>query len=338
MATKKISKDKTSTSVKTPIAVVISDLHMSLKFLEPASKALENAIEYANSLKVPLICAGDFHDTKAIHRSECIRASRELLKNAAIKPILLVGNHDRENEKADAHALDCYADLAKIVNHIHEMNLGGTSVTFIPYCHDREHFDLNVRNSASDTQLIVHQGIAGAKMGEYVADRSQVDPSVFDRFTKPVYSGHYHEKQTVGNFTYFGTPFTTSFSEAKDGPKGFHILMSDGTIELVETNLRKHIVVECSVDELLRMETIDPNHLLWLKVSDTAANLARIKKADIGAKILGHSNFKLDKIKTDNAEVADVKVSKSQTFEQIMSGMITNDFQRRVWEKLNEAA
>ena len=60
--------------MKIPTAVLISDVHYSLQTLPLADKVMRMAIDKANSLGVPLIVAGDLHDTKANMRAECVNA------------------------------------------------------------------------------------------------------------------------------------------------------------------------------------------------------------------------------------------------------------------------
>ena len=50
---------------RSPIAVLISDIHYNINTLPVADAALRQAIAKANELDVVLIVTGDLHDTKA---------------------------------------------------------------------------------------------------------------------------------------------------------------------------------------------------------------------------------------------------------------------------------
>ena len=77
-----------------PIAVLISDVHYNLTTLPLADAAMRQAIAEANSLGVPLIVAGDLHDTKANLRGECVNAMIEAFAMLDHGCYILRGNHD----------------------------------------------------------------------------------------------------------------------------------------------------------------------------------------------------------------------------------------------------
>ena len=77
-----------------PRAVLISDVHYNLQTLPLADAAMRQAIQKANELQVPLIVAGDLHDTKANLRGECINAMLETFNTCEQDIYFLIGNHD----------------------------------------------------------------------------------------------------------------------------------------------------------------------------------------------------------------------------------------------------
>src|SRR5882757_6401470 len=93
-----------------PTAVLISDVHYNVHTLKLADAAVRMAVAKANELNVPLIVAGDLHDTKANVRGEWINGMRDTFKLVTkvvgwngedIKRVyILRGNHDAINEKS----------------------------------------------------------------------------------------------------------------------------------------------------------------------------------------------------------------------------------------------
>lgn len=289
----------------TPKCVLISDIHYNINNLTLADACLKKAVSKAEELGVPLIVAGDMHDTKAIVRGECIKAIMNTLRIGPVRRIVMPGNHCMLNEKSKEHSLEFLRNLCDIIDTptLDEE----TGFWFIPYQHDPEEVRKIVSSIPKGSTIIAHQGVSGAKEGHYIHDRSAVLKEIFADYR--VISGHYHRAQDikcgrprkngVGLFSYIGSPYTTSFAEANDGPKGFRILYDNGLLELVPTNLRKHVVLERCIDNVNTPVDINPGDLIWLKVSGPHSELEKLKKQDLGMNLFGHTNFKLDKIYTD---------------------------------------
>jgi DNA repair exonuclease SbcCD nuclease subunit len=269
-----------------PIAVCISDIHFNINNLTLSAMALDAAICESNRLGVRLIIAGDLHDTKAIIRAEVANKVMELLGRAKQTVYLLVGNHDLVNEKGTEHGLGIYAHSAHIVRSKVEVE----GMTLIPYQSSPEAFLEAIQGSTGI--VVCHQGARGAYMGDYVQDRTSVDPN--ELAGRIVISGHYHKHQTVGSLTYIGSPFTMTWGEAKDGPKGFLVLNEDGTYERRILELRRHKIIEVDHDKLHEM-SLDhrPQDLVWVKIRGPKSALSSIKRETVQA-FLGRNDFKLD--------------------------------------------
>lgn len=275
------------------IAVLISDVHYNLQTLPLADTAMRLAIVKANELNVPLIVAGDLHDTKANMRGECVNAMIETFKLAKHFPTILVGNHDKINEKSVEHSLNFLSNYAQIVRGFSN-KLGEFSM--LAYQHSTEEYKWYLHNCMAEKILICHQGLNTANMGDYIQDKSAITPQ--DVAGLIVISGHYHTRQTIqlpngGKWEYIGSPYTQSWGEAKDPEKGFQILYSDGSLEFVSTNLRKHIIWETNAAFSQGCDiTRKPGDLLWVKVTDTREKLSKISKESI-SKRFGLDDYKL---------------------------------------------
>lgn len=297
-----------------PIAVIISDLHFNILNLELSTKALQKAIIEAKKLDVPLIIAGDLHDTKAIIRAEVANRLLQLL-DGNVQTYIIVGNHDRINEKANAHGLNYLKDVAHIVEEPTDVD----DMTLLPYYHDTDALKRDLAKIENDI-VIMHQGVKGAFMGDYIQDKSSIDPEELANFT--VISGHYHKHQTVGTVTYIGSPFTMTFGEANDGLKGFLVLNSDGSFERRILDLRKHVIINTTVEERVKVK-LQSNDLLWLKITGPTSELKKLKKTELGQFYIGHSNFKLDLIPTDAEEVklSPVTMSEPEMLDSLINGL-----------------
>lgn len=308
-------------SLKNPRAILISDIHYNINTLSLADAALKQAVTKANDFEIPLIIAGDLHDTKANIRGECINAIRNTLKSlhrvqryekyeTAPNCYILRGNHDAINEKSKEHSLNFLEDLAYIIGKPGFSNdlgaINGKSIHLIPYHHDPKELKKYLKTVDKGSCLIMHQGLEGSSAGDYIQDKSAISRDSLSSFT--VLSGHYHTRQSVslpenGMFTYIGNPYTLFYSEATDPEKGFQILYANGSTEFIPTNLRKHIVVDISVNELLEFHhhiDVKEDDLLWVKIRGPKEQLMKHNRNSVSSHLnLLYTNWKLDFIPID---------------------------------------
>lgn len=317
---------------KQPIAVCISDLHFNLNNLELASAALKMAINKSNELQVPLVIAGDLHDTKAIIRAEVANRLLALFTGGPQQVYILVGNHDLINEKGTAHGLNYLGILSNvlIIDTVRVFRLLPSQLTLMPY----QSATFSITDPAGI--IIMHQGVKGAFMGDYIQDKSSIDSELLKN--SQVISGHYHKHQTVGTVTYIGSPYTQSYGEANDPAKGFLVLYSDGSYDRVLTNLRKHIVIDRTLDTLGDpIPNHSPGDLVWIKIKGPLSELHKLDKIEIGQKLLGHSNYKLDLI-ADKVEPQTIEKSETLTsnelFETLILEMAETDEQKAYVKEL----
>lgn len=288
-----------------PLFVAISDIHFNINNLQLASKSLQVALSKAEELNIPLVIAGDLNDTKAIIRAEVANAIISILENSKIWVIILEGNHDKVNEKSSEHSLNYLRPYATILDEPETLALdGGWNgwVTFIPYMTDTSNFSLSGQNS---NIVVMHQGFRGAFMGDYIQDKSSMSTDIVKDYT--VISGHYHRHQTLGTVTYIGSPYTITYGEANDGPKGFLIVNEDGTFTREILNLRKHIILERNLlNRFDRVPNYNPGDLVRIKLRGTRKALSAVDKHELGQKLFGHSNFSLDLISEDPVREVDI--------------------------------
>lgn len=305
-----------------PLAVIISDIHYSLNTLKLADAAMRHAIDTANRLNVPVIVAGDLHDTKANLRAECVNAMIETFDLCFLPATILVGNHDKINEKSEDNALNFLEKHSEFIvskpgrypvasglRDETNPHLVECYIHMIPYQHDPDALRAYLKTIPKGSTVIMHQGIQGSESGEYIQDKSAINPE--DVAGLNVISGHYHTRQTIelpegGRWQYVGNPFTLNYAEANDPPKGYLILMDDGTTKFVPTNLRKHVKFELTAEWLGEASLVPPgafagpDDLLWVKVHGTRAELAPWTKDSITRSLyLEKRQFRLDLIPTD---------------------------------------
>lgn len=303
-----------------PLFVAISDLHFNINNLDLASQALEAAINKAKELNVSLVIAGDLHDTKDIIRGKVANKLLEILGNHWLKSvIILAGNHDLINEKSNEHGLNYLKNLegVYIINQTDIPRAWIKNTYFIAYQSNSVDLTKKFAQIPKGSTIVMHQGFLGAAMGDYIQDKSSIDPELVKDFI--VISGHYHRHQTIGTVTYIGSPFTHTFGEANDGLKGFLIVNEDGSFTRVALLLRSHRIFEMTwangewvAPELTYYTTFDSS--IWVKMRGPQSELAKINKKDLGMKLFCHTNYKLDKIPTDSIKLTN-KIDNLSNFE-----------------------
>ncbi len=298
-----------------PIAVLISDVHYNLQTLPLADASMRQAIAKANDLHVPVIVAGDLHDSKANMRAECVNAMLKTFNEVKTECFILIGNHDLINEKSDTNSLEFLDELNSRIWLVREnMHAYQASVVCIAYHSDTEKLKKLIKSlhpNYAGFPLIMHQGITGSNSGEYIQDKSAISKQ--DVSGLRIISGHYHQRQTIdlpdgGKWDYIGNPYTLNYGEANDPEKGFRILMQDGSLEFVPTDLRRHHIHEFIAQPCKeRMVEIisqsfyssNVNDLVWAKVRGPKECLNKITKKYIRKHFMHSDNFKLDLIPTD---------------------------------------
>lgn len=289
-----------------PKAVLITDVHYSLATLELANRSMLKAIDTANEMEVPLVVCGDLHDSKANMRAECVNVMLETFKRSKTQCYVLIGNHCKTHEKAETHALNFLAPYAQIVDQpvfVEELN-----AMLIPYQTDPDRFKRYLPDSGL---VIAHQGVTGSDSGEYIQDRSAVNPE--DMADLMVISGHYHRRQTIplenGSWTYLGNPYTLGYGEADHPPKGYHILYDDNSLEFVGLDLRKHVILKWGWNNGANADNSGifwttpfapkPEDLVWVKVEGTKEQLAKVTKEWLRTQGTLPEIFRLDFIPAD---------------------------------------
>lgn len=298
-----------------PLAVLISDIHFSLSTIDVASIALKDALGTAEKLKVPLILCGDTNDTKAIIRAEVANALIDCLKAAEVPVYILVGNHDLINEKGKEHGLKYLAPYAHIISEPTEVMVDHHPVFMVPYQSTPEAFTEAMRNFKGGI-VIMHQGVNGAFMGDYIQDKSAIMP---DFEGTKVFSGHYHRHQTVGDVTYIGNPYSLSFGEANDGPKGYLVINADGSYKQNVLNLRKHHIIDVPAYELKtivdhrdqlsqfsKYKDIPLGSPIRLRVTGVhKSDMKFFTKPLVGLALFGHENFNMELVEKESSTTLD---------------------------------
>jgi len=273
-----------------PIFTAISDVHVKLSTQKVSIQVLKIAADKSRELGVPCVINGDLNDTKALLRSECVKALIDFFSNYPdVQFYVNVGNHDLNNKNSDDNSLEFLGLMSHvfICSEPTIINFGLEFFMMIPYMKTNEEFykAADLARSKGIKKLFTHQGYLSAFMGDYVIDDSSVNPADFADFDI-IISGHYHLAQKVGvNIQFLGSPFTVNFGEA--GHEKFYWVygVEDSKIvgQTIPTNVRKHIQIEIE-NQLPRKNKnliLPPDTLLKVVIKGTKEFCTRVKKEKI---------------------------------------------------------
>ena len=173
----------------------------------------------------------------------------------------------------------------------------------------------------------MHQGRKESNSGDYIQDPSAIEAQ--DVAGHRIVSGHYHARQCYpdengGIWDFIGSPYTVTFGEANDPDKGFQILYSDGSLEFVPTNLRRHRIVDFHIDDIGSIFHMTGD-LIWVKIRGPADKLVRITKEQVKHDCELSESFRLELVHDEQT---------TQTPEQ---NLVQNLSQTQIFDSLIES-
>lgn len=210
--------------------ILFSDLHLDEDSAEVVFSEILPGIkrEAFNRRDPVIVCLGDFYSLRYQVRVEIQNAVRDELQTwvrGGLQFRLLPGNHDQ----VDVHgrnALEVFDQLGpNCVVYTHpQWDEFGLWVPYRKYPKDLEaafQRERPVFHEKGKATLFGHFGVRGAAMNDHVYDADGVPREWLAEFGT-VLLGHYHQRQTLGNVHYIGSPRQVTVHEAGH-PKGYAI-------------------------------------------------------------------------------------------------------------------
>lgn len=240
------------------ISVISNDWHLNKNNIDQIIDLVSQQCELAAELKVDnLICLGDVFDSRNAQPIEVLDTFLELLDligDYGLTLYAIPGNHDKVNYSSKISYLRQYRDHknfklfdspGKIKLPEYDLNLH-----FIPFFNEEvwiNHYNNYIEeNSFKGTNiLLTHIATIGSRNNDGSIVESNINGNLFLPFNK-VLSGHYHNRQQIGNFYHLPSIQQNNFGEDPD--KGFTILNSDGTISLFKSKFKEFIKVTIDLE------------------------------------------------------------------------------------------
>lgn len=257
---------------KTPLVVFSTDWHLQTSNIPQIKDLITQQCELAKKLRVKyLVCTGDVFESRIAQREDCLTAFSEILsiiESYSLKLWLIPGNHDKTVYSSIDSFLHPYKDnpCLTLVDRASDLRFTEHELTLhlMPFFSE----DIWLKNYGDymtgpvaglelgcKNILCTHIAVTGSQNNDGTLVSSAISSKLFKDFFK-VLSGHYHDQQKIGsNFYHIPSIQQNNFGENTD--KGFTVLYSDGSHELVKSKFREYVKVKVDLDSISTQELTD---------------------------------------------------------------------------------
>jgi len=259
--------------MKKPIAVVITDTHLSDSTIELNKSIFEQATMLANSLGLNQIeHLGDIFQSRKSQSQAVLTAFREILNNLHDREITLncvVGNHDKVSYSEVDSFLDPFQDHialnlyrfcgARFTKPANSLSSGNVGINYASYFSDEQYIKMlqekdKVDGFAERNILLTHIGCTGAVMNNGTKIESSINSNLFSKYDL-VLVGHYHDPQQFDHIEYIGAAMQHNFGEGTQ--KGATVIYDDLSTELVPFTFPQYLKYEVDVKSMTTKDIDD---------------------------------------------------------------------------------
>ena len=242
--------------MKTPIALLVTDTHLSEHNVELVTDIWRQAIDKCKELKLlQIIFGGDFFHSRKGQPLATLKAAQNILmmlENSDIKVTAICGNHDKSAYDSKDSFVDIFdSEYFNVVNEYRKVKYGNIIVHLLPYFKESGSYlerleNINTTDGFKNI-LITHIAINGSITNDNEHISNCIPSSEFDRFDLAI-SGHFHNRQEFENIVYMGSAYQANYGE--DDSKGFTVLHDDGSYEFTQAKFPKYIKKTIEIDQL----------------------------------------------------------------------------------------
>lgn len=328
--------------MKAPIALFLTDTHLSENNIDNVKSVFRQAIEKAKEFGFNRIFhLGDiFHSRKGqiVVNLNAFNSILDECKSADVKLVVIPGNHDKQNYSSSESFLDTYQNhpAIELIKHCAGYPLNDEIfLGLIPFFEDdvfisqfkdmQEHGGKGIKNV-----LGTHIGCQGAVMNSGVAVESTITTNLFKDYDL-VLIGHYHDPQELaeGKVKYIGASIQHNFGESS--VKGATLLYDDLSIELIPFYFPKFTTYEVNVNDINLKDIADIKEEKTVS-GDNIRIILKGKEGDV--KSFNRADLQLAGIKVEIKENKIDKQELESRIEPFDAGSLSHEFE--VFCKKNE--
>jgi DNA repair exonuclease SbcCD nuclease subunit len=277
--------------MSSPVAVILTDTHLTKNNQELVESIFEQAIELAFDWGVPIIHAGDWFTNRIGQNLSTLVSMQRTVESLERNQIIcytIAGNHDKTDQDSNESYVSLFSsDNLVVFDDEATITLGDEGeqllVGFLPFF-TKSYIERlrNIEKAAEGTKkadrvLITHKAFNGVRNNDGSEVEDGVSPSEV-KFWNKVLVGHYHDASKVGkNIHYIGSAYQGNFGE-NITDKGFTILSSDCSLELVNSEFPKYKKIVLDADD---EDSIENELEVHANSEDNIRFVFRGKKTDL---------------------------------------------------------
>lgn len=335
---------------KLALLVISTDWHIKPNNIEQIKDLIQQKIEIAKKLETTnLICLGDVFQSRQAQpliTLKCFEEILDLIDNSGMTLYCIPGNHDKTDYESDDSFLDQFQwhpalKLTRILERIGFKELG-IFIYLLPFWEENKwgnEFGALLGNNLGLAHgesiegkhiLMSHQALTGSVNNDSSKIENSIKPSLFKDFYK-VFLGHYHNQQQIGK-NVFHLPSLQANNFGEDNEKGFTVLYTDGSHELINSKFSEYHTIKLDLDKL------DKQKVNSLKKQ--AAELIKDSGFNVRFKIEG-SEDKINSLKTEEFTNLGIDIKKEhksviKSIEKAETGEVVTYDDKTILEKFDE--
>lgn len=236
--------------------VISTDWHIKPSNTEEVKGLIKQQIKLAQELNVTShICLGDVFQSRQAQPIVVLNAFQDILEmfeTAQHTLTIISGNHDKTDYKSEYSFLFPFKGHKCLVLVEGYRHFKRDNFHFIPFFSNNEWITYFEQIKEKSGILFSHIAVEGSVNNDGSSVESSLKPSMFKDFDK-VFLGHYHNQQQIGENIYH-LPSLQANNFGEDNLKGFTVLNSDGTHELVKAKFKEFKTVKVNLDEVSKKE------------------------------------------------------------------------------------
>lgn len=211
--------------------LVFTDLHVSADTLERSCTVLRMLGQAAAQKGCPIVCLGDFWDARGVlatRQVDAVLREIEEWQRLGVAAIMIPGNHDQVSMQGEIHAMRIFEAFDNIIVATEPIMDPVTRVAFLPWREDpQDQAQIFNLDPPGNWTIFAHAELRGATTNHGHKAPGRITLAQINTVARACYLGHYHDRQKIGDRTwYLGNPFELHMGE-RGQPKGVAFVTSD---------------------------------------------------------------------------------------------------------------